>query len=82
MEFPQSRASYGKSAGIRAYRGVRFQRLRMLVLALAKSPYRNMADEVGFAEVAAYSPTLADKLAVSSLNGLDYVIEKVLLAMK
>jgi TIR domain len=37
---------------------------------------------VGFADVAASSPTLADKLAVSSDKGLDYVVEQILLAMK
>jgi hypothetical protein len=38
--------------------------------------------KVGFAEVAAYSPTLADKLAVTSNKGLDYIVERILLAIK
>ncbi len=38
--------------------------------------------KVGFAEVREYSPTLADTFAVNSAKGVDYVVEKLLEAMK
>jgi hypothetical protein len=38
--------------------------------------------DVGFDDVRGYSPTLADRVAVSTNEGLERVVERLLLAMK
>jgi len=38
--------------------------------------------EVGFDDVRRYSPTLADRVAVTTGKGLRYVVERLLEAMK
>ena len=40
-----------------------------------------VSHEVGFVEVREYSPTLADRLAVDTVKGLEYVVSKLLNAM-